>query len=102
MYYCHRPLAATEWDSRLLAILLGRLRLDIKTSIKIYLKLSECVFQPNRAKLNWFGRTKDAVNVKGRFNSDILEAVIKEVVREYGKESEEALLFQKKEGQCKM
>jgi hypothetical protein len=74
----------------------------VATSLEIYRKLSEDVFQPKRLGFNLFGKAKDAVTVKGRFDSNKLEATIKNAIRDYGKDDPEAILYQDGTNQCKM
>ncbi|ORY07783.1 phospholipase [Clohesyomyces aquaticus] len=85
----------------LLAIMLGRLKLDIQTCINVYLKLSEDAFQPSRSKMNWLGKSKDFATVKGRFSSDKLTTCIKQVIEEYGKLDKEAPLFEGDTPRCR-
>lgn len=47
----------------LIAIMLGRLRMDVKTCIETYLKILGEVFQTLRGKRDIFGRVKDVVSV---------------------------------------
>lgn len=75
----------------LIAIMLGRLQMDVQSCIKAYLKISSEVFQPLRAKNNIFGRGKDAVKVRGRFSSKALEDHIKAIVMSMGEEKEAKL-----------
>lgn len=88
--------------SRLIAIMLGRLKLDIATCIKVYLELSETVFQPNRVKINWFSKTIDKMTVKGRFSSTKLTEAIKKVIREHSDEGDDAALYEKDDPACRV
>jgi hypothetical protein len=83
-----------------MAIMLGRLRMDIETCISKYGDLSHMVFQPKRAKLNLNGRSKDAWEVESAFDSDALAQVIRNIVEESGLQPESKLF--EEEPQCKV
>jgi hypothetical protein len=67
---------------RLIAIMLGRLHMDVDTCITKYCELSSIVFQPKRSKANVIFRLKDLVKVEGKYRSDQLETEVKNMVRE--------------------
>jgi patatin-like phospholipase/acyl hydrolase len=46
----------------LIAIMLGRLKMDIEDCITAYLQISRDVFQPTKKRFNIFGRASDALN----------------------------------------
>jgi hypothetical protein len=54
--------------------MLGRLRMSIDDCIDAYLSLSDRIFQKKRHRVTVKG------NIQGRFDSDVLERAIKEVV----------------------
>ncbi|EXJ76783.1 uncharacterized protein A1O5_01291 [Cladophialophora psammophila CBS 110553] len=85
----------------LIAIMLGRLKMDIDTCIDKYLRLSGEVFQPKRRRLDLFGRGGDALKLRGRFSSKKLEEKIQEIVKEQ-EEDADALLKVEKSPKCKV
>ncbi|KAI9775931.1 MAG: hypothetical protein M1839_000720 [Geoglossum umbratile] len=64
----------------IIAIMLGRLQMDIDTCIDVYIKLSSAVFQPKRVKSNIFGRAKDIWEVDGAYSSECLAFEIRAIV----------------------
>lgn len=64
----------------LLAVMLGRLRMNLDECQNEYLSLSERIFKPRRHGFNYPGQAKDFLTVKGRFDCDELEATIKEIL----------------------
>lgn len=56
----------------LIALMLGRLRMDVDTCIEKYLKLASAAFQPKRYKVNILGRLKDLWKTDGAYRSDCL------------------------------
>lgn len=85
----------------LIAIMLGRLRMDITSCIDAYVGMSEAIFKPKKWKINLFGKAKDFVFVKGKFDSDILADQIKTVVGECPGETAHSKL-REKEPKCKV
>lgn len=79
----------------LIAIMLGRLKMDVGDCIKAYIQLSEDVFQPRRAKFNIFGIASDVLKVKERFDSKALESAIQNIVSKSGEEAEAKLKVEK-------
>jgi patatin-like phospholipase/acyl hydrolase len=75
----------------LIAIMLGRLQMDIDSCITAYLDLSSVAFRRKRHKANIFGRANDAYNVKGTYSSEDLERVVKELVKSVEGDSEAKL-----------
>jgi hypothetical protein len=86
---------------RLIAIMLGRLRMTLDECQAAYLKLSERIFNPKRTKLNTFGRAKDFLLADGKFDWMELEAAVKEIVIQDRKLSESTLL-RDPDPQCKV
>ncbi|CZR51766.1 uncharacterized protein PAC_01643 [Phialocephala subalpina] len=76
----------------LIAIMLGRLRMDIETCIGKYEELSDAIFQPKRSKLNLFGRGKDAWTLSGAFDSEKLAQEIRNIVQEVGEDPDSKLI----------
>ncbi|KAI3550675.1 phospholipase [Colletotrichum filicis] len=62
----------------LIAVMLGRLRMDVEDCMNAYADLSDKIFQKQKHRFTLSG------NVQGRFDSTELERVIKNVVREQG------------------
>lgn len=91
-----RELQANLEPSRLIAIMLGRLKMGIDECIKAYAELSDIVFQKKHHRVNIFKGT-----VRGRFSSPELEAAIKKIIRDNGF-SEDDLLQDKPNAPCKV
>lgn len=83
--------------SRLLAIMLGRLRLSIDECETAYLKLSEQIFNPKRHKMNFPGKAKDFLHANGRFDADVLKEAIKDIIANPGGLDPEALLLERED-----
>jgi hypothetical protein len=81
--------------TRLIAIMLGRLRMSIDECIDAYLSISDRVFQIKRHR----STVKD--EIQGRFDSHELERAVKKVIKAQGL-SEEALLKGVSENSCKV
>lgn len=64
----------------LLAIMLGRLEMDVRSCITAYLNLAQEVFQ--RRNINIFARAAAAWRLEEKFDSKILEECIKRVVKQ--------------------
>jgi hypothetical protein len=67
----------------LIAIMLGRLQMDVDTCIKKYLELSLAAFQPKRAKARLLSRAKDIWKVDGKYSSESLAIGIRSIVKSY-------------------
>jgi hypothetical protein len=76
---------------RILAIMLGRLRMTIDECEAAYLKLSEKIFNHKRAAGNLWGRSKDFLQANRRFDSKVLEASIKETITSHNFQENELL-----------
>lgn len=61
--------------------MLGRLRMSVDECEEAYLRLSRNIFTPRRKGHNIFGRASDFLQANGKFNTEELEATIKEIVR---------------------
>jgi patatin-like phospholipase/acyl hydrolase len=75
----------------LIAIMLGRLKMNIEDCITAYLQLSQEVFQPRRRSLNFLGKANDVLRVRGRFDSEALRKGIQRVVMEAGEDGDAKL-----------
>ena len=80
---------------RLIAVMLGRLRMSVAYCITAYLKLSERVFRQTRHQL------AVTAKVQGRFDSDELARAVKEVATQQGL-PEDALLKDEPNAACKV
>jgi hypothetical protein len=80
---------------RLIAIMLGRLKMSVADCITAYLSLSDCVFCKTRHRVTIKGQ------VQGRFDAEELVRAIKEVVKQQGLQ-ENALLKDTPEAGCKV
>lgn len=80
---------------RLIAIMLGRLRMAVDECIDAYVSLSDRIFQKQRHRVTIKGQ------VQGRFDSDELERAIKEIVVRQGL-TEDALLKDAPDAKCKV
>ncbi|KAL9115229.1 MAG: hypothetical protein Q9227_001023 [Pyrenula ochraceoflavens] len=76
---------------RILAIMLGRLRMSVEECEAAYLSMSERIFNPKRGAANIIGRAHDAWKMEGRFDSNELNAAIWEILDEQGFCTEELL-----------
>ena len=75
--------------------MLGRLQMTVDECIDAYVLLSDRIFQKRRHRVTIKG------HVQGRFDSDELEKVIKEIVVKKGLE-ENALLQDSRDAKCKV
>ncbi|PMD33055.1 phospholipase, patatin family protein [Hyaloscypha variabilis F] len=85
----------------LIAIMLGRLKMDIDECITAYLEISRDVFQPKKKRYNVFGRASDAIKVRGRFDSEALKSGIQKIVVRAG-EDRNAKLRIENEPKCRV
>ncbi|PMD65959.1 FabD/lysophospholipase-like protein [Hyaloscypha bicolor E] len=81
--------------ARLVAIMLGRLKMSIDDCIDAYLSLSDQVFEKKRHRVTVKG------NIQGRFDSEELARAVKEVVTEQGLQVD-ALLKDVSDDPCKV
>jgi hypothetical protein len=81
--------------ARLIAIMLGRLKMSIDECIEAYLQLSDRVFKKKRHRVTVKGK------IQGRFDSDELERAVKEVIAKQGL-PEDALLKDAADASCKV
>lgn len=87
---------------RLVALMLGRLHMDVDACIKKYCELSSIVFQPKRSGINVFARLKDYIKTKGQYRSDYLETEVKKMVKEVEDDAESNLLQTELDPQCRV
>jgi hypothetical protein len=66
----------------LIAILLGRLQMDIDSCIEQYIEMSKKAFQKHRVAANLFGRASDTLKARGAYSTAELEKVVKTIVGE--------------------
>lgn len=66
----------------LIAIMLGRLRMSVTECIEAYTKLSRSIFTPAHHKVNITGRAVGFLKAEGKFDSEPLEACIKQMIRD--------------------
>jgi len=67
---------------RIIAIMLGRLQMDVQACIDKYIELASAAFEPKRSKVNVFSKAKDKWDVNGAYRSDVLEREIKQAVKD--------------------
>ena len=77
---------------RLIAIMLGRLRMDVDSCISAYQNLSGLVFQPSRQKMNVWGKAKGVWKVEGAFDSEKLATEIRNMIEKCGEPAEAKLM----------
>ena len=75
--------------------MLGRLRMSVQDCINAYIRLADKVFRKTHRPINWKG------NIQGRFDHEVLETVIKEVIVASGHE-EDVLLKDDSVKSCKV
>ncbi|KAK3363966.1 phospholipase, patatin family protein [Lasiosphaeria hispida] len=84
----------------LIAIMLGRLNMDMASCIRAYRYMSESIFKP-RETLNIAAKVLAKYHVRGRFSSSALEKAIKTVIVSTGKSVDE-LMHPGIEQKCKI
>jgi patatin-like phospholipase/acyl hydrolase len=75
----------------LIAIMLGRLKMDVEDCIAAYLQISRDVFQPKKKRFDIFGRASAALKVRERFDSKELKKRIQTIVVQAGETGEAKL-----------
>lgn len=96
----HSPrLCLLTWRS-LIAIMLGRLRMDVPECINRYLELSASAFTPKRSKLNIVGKGKDLWTMSGKYRSDCLVKEFRAASKDFAGDAD-ALLYEP-DGRCKV
>ncbi|KAK0629270.1 acyl transferase/acyl hydrolase/lysophospholipase, partial [Bombardia bombarda] len=76
----------------LIAIMLGRLRMDVSECIEKYLQLSSAAFTPKRHNIDLVKRGKDLWRLSGKYRSDSLVSEFKAAAKEIDGD-EDATLF---------
>ncbi|GAB1319353.1 Calcium-independent phospholipase A2-gamma [Madurella fahalii] len=66
----------------IIALMLGRLRMDMQECIDKYVQLSRAALTPTRHKANILGRFKDKWEVNGAYRADVLAREMKQVVKD--------------------
>lgn len=64
--------------SRLIAIMLGRLEMDVDECIEAYLELMQEVFEKGSRRKILYGIIRN--NIEGRFSAEVLEEAISKVI----------------------
>ncbi|KAE8442348.1 hypothetical protein EG329_003419, partial [Mollisiaceae sp. DMI_Dod_QoI] len=86
---------------RLIAIMLGRLRMSLDECERAYLELSERIFTPKRSFSNYLLRSKDFLRADGKFDHKVLEGAVKSIIaRNPG--LDESTLLKDSDPQCKV
>lgn len=75
--------------------MLGRLRMSVQECIDAYIRLADRVFTKTQSPVHWRG------SIQGRFDHEVLESVIKEVIVATG-HREDALLKDDSIEPCKV
>jgi|SRR5271156_878524 len=79
---------------RIIAIMLGRLRMDVQTCIDKYIELSSAAFVPKRSKVNFLSKLKDKWEVNGTYRADVLVKEMRQAVQDNLEDKDpEAKLF---------
>jgi hypothetical protein len=68
-------------SGRIIAIMLGRLRMDVQTCIDKYIELSSAAFIPKRHKASLL-RLRDKWEVKGKYAAERLVKEIRQTVQD--------------------
>jgi len=92
-----QPVAWKFWIltlNRIIALMLGRLRMGVDECIEKYIALSSASFSPKRSKAGVFLKLKDKWEVNGAYRADVLEKETRQVAQEHeeGKSPDAKLL----------
>ena len=90
-----RSCTDTSSNYRLIAIMLGRLQMDIQPCIDAYSELSRGIFSKRGLPVDWRG------HVKGRYEASELEDAVKKIVNDSGS-PEDAPLNDGKDRGCRV
>ncbi|CAH0002207.1 unnamed protein product, partial [Clonostachys byssicola] len=85
---------------RIIALMLGRLELDVDQCIEKYIELSSKVFQLKRRKVDLLGRSKDWWSADGKYRSESLESQFRDAAKRVGGDEDALLLHEY--GTCKV
>lgn len=95
--YAHKPSPRCNsilMSGRIMAIMLGRLRMDVQTCIDKYIELSSAAFAPKRSKVAFFSKLKDKWEVNGAYRADVLVKEMRQAVQDNLEDKDpEARLF---------
>ena len=86
---------------RLIAIMLGRLQMDVPSCIKAYTKLSTLVFHKRGLPISLRQLALLKLEFRGRFNAAALESAVKEIVMQHGLDGD-ALMKEEQDPKCKV
>jgi len=75
--------------------------MTVSDAINAYVHFSENVFRAKRSAHDLFGRAQDVVQVRGKFDSEVLTQVMKDQTQKSGEPSE-AKLLEPGNPKCKM
>jgi hypothetical protein len=67
----------------LIALMLGRLRMPVEKCITAYQTLSRKIFSPVHSKMNVVGRAIQKFEADGKYESEPLERIVRDMCREY-------------------
>jgi hypothetical protein len=93
MSICHDLIILTFY--RIIAVMLGRLEMDVDECIDAYTSMFGTVFGKKSLPVDMFGR------IKGRFDSVILEDCVKKILKKRGLKEDEPFL-NAKEKACRV
>jgi hypothetical protein len=88
------------YPASLIAIMLGRLNMDMASCIRAYRDMSEAIFKPKES-FNIAAKVLAKYHAKERFSSSALEKAIKTVIVATGRSAEE-MMYPGIEQKCKM
>ncbi|KAI1746523.1 hypothetical protein F4782DRAFT_55480 [Xylaria castorea] len=86
----------------IIAIMLGRLRMDVQECIDKYIELSSAAFTPRRSKANIIWKVKDKWDVAGAYRSDVLAKEIRRAVQDHLESKDPEAVFQDPDSACKV
>lgn len=84
----------------IIAVMLGRLRMTLEECEDAYLKLSKRIFTAKRSRWNKPMQALDFLEADGKFDAEILELAIREVIK--AKEGSDEGLLKHDESSCKV
>jgi hypothetical protein len=77
------PLVRTYiYAVRIIAIMLGRLRMEVQECIDRYIELSSTAFSPKRSKARVISKLIDKWDVNGKYRADVLADEIRRAVQD--------------------
>lgn len=84
----------------LIAVMLGRLRMNLDECEDAYTRMSERIFKPRRSSHNYLGRSSDFLGASGQFDSEELKDAIKDIIVNH--QEQESALLKNPESSCKV